>query len=266
MDQVRRTSPSRWLDLATMPIRFGPDQRAVRRELEAHLEDRVRDLRRIYPELTEKEARERAAADMGDPVEIGRALARIHRPWLGYLWRASQAVLAASLLLTLLALARTAPPRLLEKWRDWEEQNELGAAIQEMLYGDREPQWEGERLAVYAWEPALEAEQGHGTLTVSRAALWREDGVEILFLDARLDCDFPHQPPEYFWYECSARDDRGNAYLEDWMGRGGQRGFGWSQMNLMLYDFDPAAERVYLDYLPGTELSLTIDLEEGELS
>ena len=27
---------------------------------------------------------------MGDPGEIGRELAKIHRPWLGYLWRCSQ--------------------------------------------------------------------------------------------------------------------------------------------------------------------------------
>ena len=32
---------------------------------------------------------ERATSEMGDPAEIGKALARLHKPWLGYLWRAS---------------------------------------------------------------------------------------------------------------------------------------------------------------------------------
>ena len=57
----RPCTPGQWLNRATAGIPFGPDRRAVRRELEAHLEDRAQDLRRIYPELTEQEARERAS-------------------------------------------------------------------------------------------------------------------------------------------------------------------------------------------------------------
>ncbi len=34
---------------------------------------------------------------MGDPEEIGRELAKIHKPWLGYLWRASQITLGVVL-------------------------------------------------------------------------------------------------------------------------------------------------------------------------
>ena len=85
-------------------------------------------------------------------------------------------------------------------------------------------------------------------------------------LDARLECDFPNRPPEYLWNVLTARADQGGEYLDGWLSRGGQTGLGWSQTNLMLYDFDPAAEQVYLEYLPGTELSLTIDLKEGKLT
>ena len=35
---------------------------------------------------------------MGDPEEIGKELARIHKPWLGYLWRASQGLAVAALI------------------------------------------------------------------------------------------------------------------------------------------------------------------------
>ena len=94
----------RWLDTAVRGIRFGPDRRAVREELSAHLEDKEADLRRIFSDLTEEEARERTLKEMGDPEEIGRALARLHRPWLGYLWRGSKWV-AAALVLLLLAVS-----------------------------------------------------------------------------------------------------------------------------------------------------------------
>ena len=44
-----------WLYKATAGIRFKPDRKAVRAELEEHLEDKAMDLRRIFPELTEEE-------------------------------------------------------------------------------------------------------------------------------------------------------------------------------------------------------------------
>ena len=86
-----------WLYKATAGIRFKPDRKAVRAELEEHLEDKALDFQRIFPDLTEAEARERAVSEMGDPMEIGKELAKVHRPWLGYVWRvAGAAGLAAA--------------------------------------------------------------------------------------------------------------------------------------------------------------------------
>lgn len=91
-----------WLDAATKKIRFGPDRKAVRRELEAHLED-----------LREASGLEREAAleAMGDPEDIAEELGRVHRPWLGYLWRLSQIALigAAAVYCLLLALLAVRP-------------------------------------------------------------------------------------------------------------------------------------------------------------
>lgn len=100
----RRNRPDAWLDTATAGVRFGPDRAAVRGELEAHLEDKAADLQRIFPELTAEEARVRALEQMGDAAEIGRELAKIHRPWLGWLWRASKWT-AAALVLVLVAVS-----------------------------------------------------------------------------------------------------------------------------------------------------------------
>ena len=94
-EKQKRLAAEGWLDAATKAIRFGPDRRAVRRELEEHLEDKALDYLRIFPDLTKEEARQRAASEMGDPAEIGRELAKVHKPWLGYFWRVSQLLLAA---------------------------------------------------------------------------------------------------------------------------------------------------------------------------
>ena len=101
MEERQRYGPAGWLDLATAGIRFKPDREAVRAELKAHIEDQAEAIRRRHPDLSEEEAERQAADQMGDPEEVGRALARLHRPWLGYLWRASQVAVALAVALTL---------------------------------------------------------------------------------------------------------------------------------------------------------------------
>ncbi len=88
-----------WLDTATKKIYFRPDRKAVRRELEAHLED-----------LLEASGLDEDAAlkEMGDPEAIAEELGRLHRPWLGYLWRASQLALLGAAVMYCLVLAMLA--------------------------------------------------------------------------------------------------------------------------------------------------------------
>ena len=77
-----------WLQTATKGIRFGPDRWAVKTELREHLEDKTADMARIF-HIEGEEAEQEALRRMGDPEEIGKALAKLHKPWLGYLWLAS---------------------------------------------------------------------------------------------------------------------------------------------------------------------------------
>ena len=114
----------RWAERAAEGIIFRPDQREVERELLAHLEDKAADLARIFPDMEREEAEKRAVEQMGDPKEIGRALARLHRPWLGWLWRLSQIALAWAVLWSL----REAVPDLLRGNQYWfQEQVYLSA-------------------------------------------------------------------------------------------------------------------------------------------
>ena len=99
------TEFGRWCDTVTRQVRFRPDRGAIQRELTAHYQDHVRDLERVGYDW--KLAEQRALAAMGDPEEIGRALDRVHKPWLGWLWIASRAVLALTVVACLLSLPGT---------------------------------------------------------------------------------------------------------------------------------------------------------------
>lgn len=98
-----------WLDTATGKIRFAPDRKAVRQELQDHLEDRMEAGKARG--LSAYEAEQAATAAMGDPVALAEELARVHSPWWGRLWRLSQWALAIALLVTVFS----AVPRL---WED----------------------------------------------------------------------------------------------------------------------------------------------------
>ena len=88
-----------WRATVLAQVRFWPDRKDIEKELTAHYEDHVRDLERLdYPW---KLAEQRALDAMGDPEEIGRALDRVHKPWLGWLWVASRAVLILTLVTAL---------------------------------------------------------------------------------------------------------------------------------------------------------------------
>lgn len=76
-----------WCRTVTDCVRFKLDRSAIARELEEHYIDHVRDLERIG--YDQKLAESRALAAMGDPVEVGRAMDKAHKPWLGRLWQCS---------------------------------------------------------------------------------------------------------------------------------------------------------------------------------
>ena len=94
-----------WLETAVSGILFGPDQKAVRAELYAHIEDKALDLIRLFPDIDPDEARDMALAGMGDAEEIKKELARIHKPWLGWLWRFSQGLFCGALAVFLIICA-----------------------------------------------------------------------------------------------------------------------------------------------------------------
>ena len=91
-----------WCRTVTDHVRFRPDRAEIAEELAAHYEDHVKDLKRLgYDRAL---AEQRALGAMGDPEEIGRAMDRIHEPWLGWLWLVSKWALVVCLLLTVFSI------------------------------------------------------------------------------------------------------------------------------------------------------------------
>lgn len=91
----------KWCDTATRQVRFFWDRGAIAAELTAHYEDHVKDLERIG--FDHALALERALGAMGDAEEVGRALDRVHKPLLGWLWLVSKWGVLFCLLVTLCA-------------------------------------------------------------------------------------------------------------------------------------------------------------------
>ena len=274
---------AQWLNQATEHIRFRPDRRAVRRELEAHLEDKALDFQRIFPELTQEEAQERAAAEMGDPAEIGRELAKIHRPFLGYLWRCSQVlVVLAGLCLGTMWLALQTDSR----YELWDFDNLPYSHSMNQSFPVFDSGWTSAQLylpnphpdQLQVWSDGPQASLAGHTVRLCRAALWQEwqeRGGRALYLYLRVESPL-------FWVRGSLdtnlltiTDSLGNEYPEGYPAEGAPpRSYRFSVFagcglfhqgtQIRIQALDPEAEWVRLDYsAPDEGFSLTLDLDEG---
>lgn len=87
-----------WVEKASSHIRFKPDRKAVERELLCHLADKTEALEQGG--MSSYDAKKQALACMGDADEVGRQLAAVHKPWLGYLWLWSRRVLVLCIVAT----------------------------------------------------------------------------------------------------------------------------------------------------------------------
>ena len=260
MDNLRQSWES-WLDTAVGGIRFGYDRRAVRAELCAHLEDKAADLQRIFPDMTAEEAEARALGEMGDAEELRSALAKIHRPWLGYLWRASQAALA----LLLLVLAISGANAVLVEgglggWycpgKDWQVDESSTVLLNPV---EEEVNVEGSSITVpqaLIWKAGEEKEL-RAVLRVEDLRFWRKSGRQLQLMSARDDLG------RYYisTYEESRFDgqwQQGYAAVE-------QNGWGpFHQTYLLRVScIAPEARWIELNYdCLGRSFSLRIDLTE----
>ena len=213
-------SVGKWLDAATKAIRFGPDRKAVRAELEEHLEDKALDLQRIFPDLTVEEAKERAASEMGEPEKIGKELAKVHKPWLGWLWMFSRVLLVCSvvlsffLLLQLALLLLAVPVALLSG--GGQEASPAASPVEEQ-YGDQ-----GTLNYLGELEESGAVQAGEYTFTAGPGELWSLTGDGARRYVAAVPLEVRHDRPGemlYFtvWDRMWAEDGQGSRlpFLSD---------------------------------------------------
>lgn len=192
-----------WLDTATAKIRFRPDREAVRRELEAHLEDL-----REHTGLTEEVVLEA----MGNPGNIAEELGRIHRPWLGYLWRVSQVALAGTAVFCcLLAILAEAV---------YQPLGRLAGGLESLLTPVPFTEAAEER-EVFS---GMAVETGGYTIRADRAVLQRdEDGPWTLTVDLRIGLGWRREPIilQNAWSDArssaGACGQRTTAYSASWL-------------------------------------------------
>ena len=174
-----------WCWKVTDQVRFWPDRTEIAKELTAHYEDHVKDLERLGYER--ELAEQRALGAMGDPVEIGRALDKAHKPWLGWLWQFTRGLilvlLAACLVVYLQADGRV---------------NDAGYRIQNQLVW-RTPAQGADRV-----------ETEHATLWLSPGEITEEDGhIHAAFqLSVKMKDPFGYSPNYAIGY-LEITDDRG---------------------------------------------------------
>ena len=227
------------------------EAQAVADELRGHIDDHTDAL--LARGLSRGDAQARAVAAMGDPVELGRALDRLHSPWP---WRVLHfCTRAAVLALILLALALfgglSNAPRPLE----------LPALL---------PSYREARAGlVQAEQPVL----GSGTVTGSgRVGDYRlsAHGDAVLYAYP----DYPEESPALAflvsadhlqpwlddfdcpWYALSAVDDLGNRYTyEDVTFYPRTGGVFRAWCDATVYGLDPGARQV----------TLTLDTDRGQV-
>ena len=280
--KIERDPVGQWLDAATKAIRFGPDRRTVRSELSAHLEDKALDFQRIFPGLTQEEAQERAAAEMGDPEEIGRELARLHRPLLGYAWLASKVllglVIGAAVLLFANRTYQYGLSNLLDGPHSW--------------YGDYDPHiaaiYKGVELDYLG--PLADSgpvQAGEYTFSTDCGELWNVtmgngETSRVVYFQLEVRHPRPMEQLNYLVEETMwAQDDRGGVILSQrdyfdmvYPERGDRKvlhfdrlddGIFTDRYEVSLEITDRSAQRVYLRYTEiGADLTIPISLEVTE--
>lgn len=81
-------SRAEYINTVVSQVKFPFDRKGIAKELDDHIDE----LECFYLDirLGEDEAARRAVNEMGDPLEIGKALNHVHKPLLGWLWIVSK--------------------------------------------------------------------------------------------------------------------------------------------------------------------------------
>lgn len=265
-----------WITEVLDCIRFRPDRKAIRQELEAHYEDHVRDLERIG--YDHSLARQRALKAMGDAEEIGRALDKVHEPWLGWLWLVSKwGVVACVALLAVLFLSGHFTYRLdhltpVQRDGNYEPEG--------FFYFSGDAPERTESVWIAQGSGAQTVERAGYTMSIPYAAVWKYSSVAdttgepydqywITIVVAADDQRFWDYGPSGIWQDLQAKDDMGRFYDTEWKPAGGNfvptRIYSDPFRTLQYFyinQLEPPGEWIEVSYPYGEPWSIRVNWEE----
>ena len=243
-----------WLRDAVKYIKFPPDRRRVQQELYEHMISRNQDF--LDEGFSEEAADLRVCQAMGDPEEVGKALAEVHKPFWGYFLRTLHILLALVILFAALTVVKGGGSGLFNNYHSLR-------VLREEIYG---------RVSEWIPQHATDA-LGDYRFRLVKAGLTEPEPAEsaryfieegtCLILDLRTFTWDPNLgPPSFEFRALAVEDSRGKEYRayalgeEDWIFFG----------SCLFYvrDFDQSAEWAVLRYEAGDRvLRLPVRLRGG---
>lgn len=268
-----------WTAQACRPIRFKHDRRAAERELLAHLEDEALAL--MESGLTREQAQKKALAAMGDAEEVGRQLAAVHRPWLGYLWICSRWMLILCIV-AVVGLTLRFSERMgfgesnLRWWQDYRFDENFTITELSPECWDRS---DGYTFTVPA--AAVRSNETFGLREEYEGEVYEytEEENTALYLTVRAVSLLPSRTGCAAFQAFYAVDDRGNYYwswtdpdvIYTWQaqrslaGKTYATGLWTTEHGVLIREVDPEASWIELRYdREGRDVRLRIDLTGGE--
>ncbi len=238
-----------WLRDAVKYVKFPPDRRRVREELFEHMLSRNLEL--LAQGRSEAEAARLACEAMGDPEEVGRALAAVHKPFWGYFLRALRILLILVLLAGIVVM--------LFNWRGGGFRFFRGVVRGYEAYG---AVWIGQdaarRCGDYRFRLHKAAVAGPGI----RETIIPEGEYNLVMLLRAATRDPNLGAPDYSSMSLSLEDDRGNRYPAHTLGC--RELIFFSDVVVYVPRFDPSAEWAVLILEAGErELRFPVTLKGG---
>ena len=232
------------------------------------------------------EAERQALASMGDADEVGRRLAAVHKPWLGYLWLWSRRVLivciAAAVWLSLGFSERVGFGRNVsgDNPRYWQEASwyidQPDAVTWTELTPDCRDRSDGYTFTV----PAAARVHNEDYTAEYQGVPYEVEANTSLYVTVRATSGWPSTEGCAMFWDLYAVDDRGNHYwssadeadvIYSWQYdqslRGNYHATGlWTSVyEASIVSIDPAASWIELRYdREGRDIRLRIDLTGGE--
>jgi hypothetical protein len=270
-----------WCERAAAHIKYKPDRKAVEAELLAHMQDKQKAL--AEGGMLLQEAANVAVVAMGDADEVGRELAKIHKPFFGYLLTATKVLLVIAIVSAVIAvfgakdrLGIFAPADTSGLWEK--------LFTDEIRESETEGSWNYQIRTLYLEPDCTDKSDGY-TFTVPRAVEWygewrhELDGDDVsgegytFFLDIKASHPLPWAgfPEAVSWF--TAIDSLGNTYNTSWkrgytydlalIGNAASRTLFTYTYEMWLDNYVPGAEWVELRYdREGRNIALRIDLTE----